>query len=220
LENWNIAKSGVKVCLKTNGVPVFNVSGKLTGYRGVDKDITEVKLAEQKSLEDTAKFRTIFKESSTGLYRTSFDGRVMIANDAFAHMFGYDSPEDLMKLNASQLYADPEQRYDFIKSVERMKSLNTHLRFRKKNGDEFFAECFAVGAFKKDGSLDHITGTVYERIKYEEIIPVCSYCHNIRTIESEWVPFTNGLFRYGVENLSHGICPDCSMELHKKLETG
>ncbi len=40
LENWNIHKDGREVCLLTNGVPLFDSNGNLTGYLGVDKDIT------------------------------------------------------------------------------------------------------------------------------------------------------------------------------------
>lgn len=48
LENWNIRKDGRKICLLTNGVPLFDENGNLSGYRGVDKDITERKKAEEK----------------------------------------------------------------------------------------------------------------------------------------------------------------------------
>ncbi len=43
LDNWYIHKSGKHVCLRTNGLPVFDANGQLTGYRGVDKDVTEQK---------------------------------------------------------------------------------------------------------------------------------------------------------------------------------
>ena len=43
LDNWNIHKNGKLVCLRTNGLPVFDANGQLTGYRGVDKDVTEQK---------------------------------------------------------------------------------------------------------------------------------------------------------------------------------
>jgi len=51
LENWNIHKNGSKVCLLTNGFPIFCDSGKLIGYRGADKDITERKKAEEELLK-------------------------------------------------------------------------------------------------------------------------------------------------------------------------
>jgi len=43
LENWNIAKDGNKICFLTNGLPLLDNQGNLLGYRGVDKDITELK---------------------------------------------------------------------------------------------------------------------------------------------------------------------------------
>lgn len=46
LENWNIHKDGREVCLLTNGYPVFDNKGNLTGYIGVDKDITIRKIHE------------------------------------------------------------------------------------------------------------------------------------------------------------------------------
>ena len=47
LENWNLSKQGEKVNLLTNGVPLLNESGELIGYRGVNKDITKHKIAEE-----------------------------------------------------------------------------------------------------------------------------------------------------------------------------
>ncbi len=41
LDNWNTHKNGKLICLRTNGVPVYDDNGKLTGYRGVDKDVTD-----------------------------------------------------------------------------------------------------------------------------------------------------------------------------------
>lgn len=48
VKNWNLKKDGSRVCLLTNGVPILNTHGKLLGYRGVDKDITQ-----EKHVEDT-----------------------------------------------------------------------------------------------------------------------------------------------------------------------
>jgi PAS domain S-box-containing protein len=47
LENWNICKDGRVICLLTNGVPILDEQGNLKGYRGVDKDITGRKRAEE-----------------------------------------------------------------------------------------------------------------------------------------------------------------------------
>ena len=83
LENWNITKSGKKVLFLTNGVPILDEKGNLLGYRGVDKDITELKQAEEKlinaklNLEQRVKERTAeLKKSETkfsSLFKSSRD---------------------------------------------------------------------------------------------------------------------------------------------------
>jgi PAS domain S-box-containing protein len=50
LENWNLNAAGERFCVLTNGVPLVDDAGNLTGYRGVDKDITERKHAEEELL--------------------------------------------------------------------------------------------------------------------------------------------------------------------------
>ena len=47
LENWNIHKNGSRVLLETSGVPILDENGQLLGYRGIDRDITERKKAEE-----------------------------------------------------------------------------------------------------------------------------------------------------------------------------
>lgn len=47
MENINLHKDGYEIVLETSGVPVFDESGEYLGYRGIDRDITKRKLAEQ-----------------------------------------------------------------------------------------------------------------------------------------------------------------------------
>ncbi|MBX3008777.1 MAG: PAS domain S-box protein [Melioribacteraceae bacterium] len=56
-ENWNLHKDGRKICLLTNGFPIFDEKGNVIGYKGADKDITERKQNElllQKKSEEIA----------------------------------------------------------------------------------------------------------------------------------------------------------------------
>ncbi len=47
LENVNLHKDGRRVILETSGVPFFDPEGTLRGYRGIDRDITGRKRAEE-----------------------------------------------------------------------------------------------------------------------------------------------------------------------------
>ena len=47
LENTNLHKNGRSVILETNGLAILDENGDLVGYRGIDRDITERRLAER-----------------------------------------------------------------------------------------------------------------------------------------------------------------------------
>ena len=47
LENINLHKDGHKVVIETSGVPIFDENGQYLGHRGIDRDITKRKQAEQ-----------------------------------------------------------------------------------------------------------------------------------------------------------------------------
>jgi len=51
--NTNLHKNGRMVLLETSGVPVFDAKGNLSGFRGIDRDITD-----RKRVEDTLRKRT------------------------------------------------------------------------------------------------------------------------------------------------------------------
>jgi PAS domain S-box-containing protein len=59
LENTARHKDGRLVVLETSGVPFFDLSGKLLGYRGIDRDITDRKKSEEALRESEERLRQI-----------------------------------------------------------------------------------------------------------------------------------------------------------------
>ena len=45
--------------------------------------------------ESEAKYRHIFENAMEGIFQTTPDGSLIDVNPAFAHIFGYKSPQDL-----------------------------------------------------------------------------------------------------------------------------
>jgi len=60
LENINVHKDGRHVVLETSGVPVFDDSGNLLGYRGIDRDITKRKRAEEQLQERVKELNCLY----------------------------------------------------------------------------------------------------------------------------------------------------------------
>jgi len=69
LENTNLHKDGHLVVLETSGVPFFDEKGNLLGYRGVDRDITERKQAEE-TLRESDRMKTEFVRTVAHEFRT------------------------------------------------------------------------------------------------------------------------------------------------------
>ncbi len=54
------------------------------------------------------KFRNVFENSTIGIYRTTPDGRILMANPALVHMLGYSSFEKLAERNLEKKRYDPQ----------------------------------------------------------------------------------------------------------------
>jgi PAS domain S-box-containing protein len=67
LENSNVHKNGNLVVMETSGVPIFTDDGELLGYRGIDRDITERKRAEEVLRKSEEKLARSSKMESLGL---------------------------------------------------------------------------------------------------------------------------------------------------------
>lgn len=87
---------------------------------GVFTDITERKKAEQNLRRSEEKFRDIFEKTVIGMYRTSPDGRILMANPALVRMLGYSSFEELAERNLEAEGYEPQYpRSEFKKRIER-----------------------------------------------------------------------------------------------------
>ena len=109
------------------------------GFRGIVRDATERKQAEETLKNSELKYRNIFENAIEGIYQSTIEGRFITANAALARMAGYDSPEELIesiKDIGNQLNVHPEDRERLIEIIEA----------------KGFADGFEVEFYKKDGS--------------------------------------------------------------------
>ena len=107
LVNSNLHKNGDLVVLETNARPILDDSGKFIGYRGVDRDITERKKAEDALKEREAALQSLFRAAPTGIGLVI--NRVFIdVNDRFCNMIGY-SKKELIGKSARLVYPSREE---------------------------------------------------------------------------------------------------------------
>ena len=66
------------------------------------------------------KYRSTFENAVEGIFQTTFDGRLLTANPAMAHMFGYESPEEMISLisdTGKQLWASADERAEYVHTL-------------------------------------------------------------------------------------------------------
>ncbi len=96
LKNWNQRKNGSRVCLLTNGVPILDDDGELTGYRGIDKDITKELEIEEKLKQSLKTTEKIIDNIPIGMMIVGKNKVIQRINKAALAITGYDSREELV----------------------------------------------------------------------------------------------------------------------------
>ncbi|MDB5223512.1 MAG: hypothetical protein JWN83_2179 [Chitinophagaceae bacterium] len=87
------------------------------------RNITKRRTAALELAESEQKYRTLFEQNLSGIYRATVKGAILNCNDAFVKMLKYDSLNELLEINAAELYFLPEDRNNFITTVIGKKKL-------------------------------------------------------------------------------------------------
>lgn len=107
-ETVRMAKDGRRVHVSISISPHWDASGRITGYSGIVRDITERKRADAR-LHD---LRTALEATVQGIARVDRDGRFLTANDAYAALIGYPVEELIGMECAKVVHRDDQQRFE------------------------------------------------------------------------------------------------------------
>jgi PAS domain S-box-containing protein len=91
LENTNRHKDGHLVILESSGVPVFGPTGEFKGYRGMGRDITARKQAQEELRYQNVLLSTQQEASMDGILVIDAENQVHSFNKRFAEMWGVSS---------------------------------------------------------------------------------------------------------------------------------
>ncbi len=141
---------------------VIHRNKKADGIRGVIVDISRQKTIEKNLKESEERFKSLYNNSTVGLYRTTPEGEIIMANPALVEMLGFSSFEELKKRNLNtEGFDKTHSRREFIESIEKTgKVSGLKSSWLNKKGVEVFIEESAVAIRDSENKTICYDGTV------------------------------------------------------------
>ena len=169
-------RNGNIIWMSSFGMPILDDDGKLLGYRGISRDVTEEKLMNDKLKETEENYRIVFENSQVGTYKTrASDGKMIDCNDRSANILGYDNRADMLEnYDPVNAYVNSSDRDKLVKQLnENGRVDNCELALYKKDGNIVWLEASSTlyhGYIM--GAMQDITERVHMKM-YNELYIDC-----------------------------------------------
>ena len=100
--------------------PWRDTTGDIGGLILFTEVITRRRRMEKALKDSEEKYRNLFETAMVGLYRSRIDdGKILAANQSFAEIMGYDSPEQFYEnFKTTEHYADPDRRRELLRILK------------------------------------------------------------------------------------------------------
>lgn len=145
----------------SNSSPEKLADGSITWY-GFNVDITNKKLAEEALKQSENRYRNIFESAVIGIYRTTPDGKILMANPTLVKMLGFNSFDELSERNLEDVgFETNSNRQLFRKLIEENGSLTGYESvWKKKDGQTVYISENSKVFYNVQGEVIYYEGTV------------------------------------------------------------
>jgi PAS domain S-box-containing protein len=170
----NIRKDGTRIFVEDSIFPLRSGTGEIVGFKGISRDVTERKRAEEALRQSEEKYRTILEEMDEGYYEVDVAGSYTFLNDVVCAMLGYTRKE-LMGMNY-RIYTPEEDIRSVYKVYNEVYRTGKPRRWYpmvniRKDGTRIFVENSILPIRNPEGEINGFRGIsrdVTERKRMEE----------------------------------------------------
>ena len=126
------------------------------------RNITQAKAAARALAESEERYRSLFENSTIGMYRTALDGRILMANPTLIRMLGFESFEDLAQGHPEEDgLAATHPRALFKERIEKDGAIHgLETDWKKKDGTTIYVRESATAIRDAGGNALYYEGTV------------------------------------------------------------
>jgi PAS domain S-box-containing protein len=132
---FRIYKKNSEVCsLEVNASVDVDEENGVSKIIAVARDITQRKKTEEDLKISENRYRNLFETNLAAIYQSNMDGRIISCNKAFVKMFGFESIEEVLNINASDFYVYKSDRIKLTNFLEKNgKVTNFQCQLKKKD---------------------------------------------------------------------------------------
>ncbi|MEL6842647.1 MAG: ATP-binding protein [Bacteroidota bacterium] len=134
--------------------PILEENGSVRGMTLILKDITQ-RYEQQEAVKNREQLLASINYSiKEGIFRTTSKEGIVYINKHFVEMFGYDSVEEMLPIDPSDLYVDPDRR-DYFRSYmqEHTWFENEEAEYKRKDGTTFWGLVSSIKATDENGNV-------------------------------------------------------------------
>lgn len=157
-----VRADGTRLVLQIHERLIRDQQGQVTGMRSAMLDVTGQRRAEKALEESEERYRRLFENVPIGIYRTTPDGRILMANRALLDMLGYSSFGELASRNLEQDGFEPGySRREFIAAFEGGREIKGHeALWTRRDGTVIAVRENARAVRAQNGEVLFFEGTV------------------------------------------------------------
>ena len=150
------------VALAISILMLLGVAGIAPLFLAIKRSRNDTLQSQQKLLESEAQFRTLYENTTIGLYRTTPDGKILLANPALVSMLGYWFFEELAERNLEAEGFEPDYpRSRFRELIERDgEIIGLESAWKRQDGSTVFVRESAKAVRDAEGNTLQYEGTV------------------------------------------------------------
>ena len=139
-----------------------------TFWDGAIRNVTKEREFLNRILHREQLLESINKNINEAIYRSESENGIIYINDEFIKMFGYDSLQEIMEMDPSELYKNPRQRSKIGNEIINSGSIeNREVEFRRKDGSTFWGYLNSIKVDGVDGKV-YFDGAVRNITKEKE----------------------------------------------------